>query len=174
MAMNLIVVTVLPLLHAVRDKSPLKTRWENEKMLVIRIVLPFIPFPHNDTFWWVWERRLLKTLWEKEKLLVQAISPFCTMFSTLSKTEVIIYVPLNLSFANAFKLVWSKISSNGNGLSKICSFLVTWNLFFKLLHLLTINNKIIDFPNLNAFADSKICVARILEFVLGCVENIVG
>ena len=40
----------------------------------------------------MWERSLLKTLWEKEKLLVQAISPFPTMFSTLSKTEIIIFV----------------------------------------------------------------------------------
>ena len=31
------------------------------------------PFPHNDTFWRVWERSLLKTLWEMEKLLIQAI-----------------------------------------------------------------------------------------------------
>ena len=28
------------------------------------------PFPHNDTFWRLWETCLLKTLWEKEKLLV--------------------------------------------------------------------------------------------------------
>ena len=45
-------------------------------------------FPHNDTFWRVWERSLFKTLWEKEKLLVQAFSPFPTMFSTLSKTDI--------------------------------------------------------------------------------------
>ena len=35
---------------------------------------------------------LLKTQWEKEKLLVQAISPFPTLFSSLSKTEIIIFV----------------------------------------------------------------------------------
>ena len=46
---------------------------------------------------------------EKEKLLVQAISPFPTMFSTLSKTELIIFVTFKLSSANAFNLVWSKI-----------------------------------------------------------------
>ena len=50
------------------------------------------PFPHNDTFWWVWQRSLLKTLWEKEKLLIQAISSFPTIFSTLSKTEIVIFV----------------------------------------------------------------------------------
>ena len=58
----------------------------------------------------------MKTLWEKEKLLVQAISPFPTMFSTLSKTEIIIFVTFNLLSANAFNLVWSKILSRGNGL----------------------------------------------------------
>ena len=50
------------------------------------------PFPHNDAFRRVWVRSLLKILWEKEKLLVQAIFPFPTMFSTLSKTEVVIFV----------------------------------------------------------------------------------
>ena len=57
-----------------------------------------------------------KTLWEKEKLLVQAISPFPTMFFTLSKAEIIIFVTFNLSPTNAFNLVWSKILSCGNGL----------------------------------------------------------
>ena len=79
------------------------------------------PFPHNDTFWQVWERSCLKTLWEKEKLLVQAISPFPTMFSTLSKTEVIIFVIFDLSSANAFSLVWSKILLCGNELSLVLS-----------------------------------------------------
>ena len=50
-----------------------------------------------------------QTLWEKEKLLVQAIPPFSTMFSPLSKTEFIIFVTFDLSSANAFNLVWSKI-----------------------------------------------------------------
>ena len=61
-------------------------------------------------------RGVLKTLWEKEKLLVQAISPFPTMFSTPSKTEIIIFVTFNLSSANAFNLVWSKTLSSSNGL----------------------------------------------------------
>ena len=30
------------------------------------------PFPHNDTFWRLWETSLLKTLWENEKLLVMS------------------------------------------------------------------------------------------------------
>ena len=54
----------------------------------------------------------------KEKLLVQAISPFPTMFSTLSKTEIIIFVTFNLLSANAFSLVLSKILLAGNGLRK--------------------------------------------------------
>ena len=69
---------------------------------------------HNDTLRQVWERSLLKTLWEKEKLLVQAISPFPTMFSTLSKTEITVFVTFNLSSANAFNLLWSKFFLCGN------------------------------------------------------------
>ena len=74
------------------------------------------PFPDSDTFWRIWERSLLKTLWGKEKLLVQAVSPFPTMLSTLSKTEIIIFVSFNLSSADVFNLVWFKILSCGNGL----------------------------------------------------------
>ena len=84
----------------------------------------FNPFPHNDTFWRVQERSLLKTLWETEKLLVQAISPFPTMFSTLSNTEIIIFVRFNLSSANALNLVWSKILLFGNELRQ------KWDYFF--------------------------------------------
>ena len=79
--------------------------------------LPVNPFPNNDTFWWVWERSLLKTLWKKKKLPVQGISPLPIMFSVLSKTKIIIFVTFNLSFANAFNLVWSKFFSCGNGLT---------------------------------------------------------
>ena len=49
---------------------------------------------------------------------LRAISPFPTMFSTLSKTEIIIFVTFNFSSANAFTLVWSKILSSVNGLNK--------------------------------------------------------
>ena len=38
------------------------------------------------------------------------------MFSTVSKTELIIFVTFNLSSANAFNLDRSKILSSGNGL----------------------------------------------------------
>ena len=42
------------------------------------------------------KRSILKALWEKEKLLVQAISPFPTMFSTLSTKEMLIIVTIDL------------------------------------------------------------------------------
>ena len=76
----------------------------------------FNPFPHNDTFWHPWETSLLKTLWEKEKLLVTSSCSFPTMFSTVSKTEIIIFVSFDLSSANAFDLDQSKMLSSGNGL----------------------------------------------------------
>ena len=60
-------------------------------------------------------RKPFENIVEKEKLLVQAISPFPTMFYTLSKTEIIIFVKFNLLSANAFNLVWSKVLSCGNG-----------------------------------------------------------
>ena len=62
-------------------------------------------------------KKALKTLWKKEKLLVQAISPFPTMFFTLSKIEITIFASFILSSANAFNLVWFKILSSGNGLN---------------------------------------------------------
>ena len=69
----------------------------------------------------------LKTLREREKLLVQAISPFPTMFSTLSKTEIISFITFNLLSANAFNLDWSKILSCGNGLSySMMQFVFDW------------------------------------------------
>ena len=74
------------------------------------------PFPHYDTFRWIWEGSLLKTLWEKEKLLVQAVSPFLTMFSNLSNTKIITFVTYHLLSANAFNLVWFKILLCGSWL----------------------------------------------------------
>ena len=38
--------------------------------IVICKYFQFNPFPHNNTFWGLWETSLLKTLWEKEKLLI--------------------------------------------------------------------------------------------------------
>ena len=43
-------------------------------------------------------------------------SPFPKMFSTLSKTEIIIYDPFILSTANAFNLDKVKFLSSGKGL----------------------------------------------------------
>ena len=51
------------------------------------------------------ERRLQKTYLEKEKLLEQAISPFPTMFSTLPKTEIIIFVTFVVCRCFQFGLV---------------------------------------------------------------------
>ena len=44
------------------------------------------------------------------------------MFSSLSKTEITIFVTFHLWSANAFNLVWSKILSCGNGLSAYISY----------------------------------------------------
>ena len=52
------------------------------------------------------ETELLNTLWEKEKMLELLLSPFSTMFSTQSKTEIMILATLNLLSANAFS--WFK------------------------------------------------------------------
>ena len=49
------------------------------------------------------ERRLWNILWTKEKMLAPR------MFSTLSKTEIIILATFNLTSANAFSLIQSKI-----------------------------------------------------------------
>ena len=36
------------------------------------------------------------------------------------------------------------------------------------------NNKLVDWSNLKAFAEDKVCVTKTLKFVLGRVENILG
>ena len=93
----------------------------------------------------------MKTLWEKEKLLIQAIFPFPAMFSTLSKTEIIISVAFNLSSADAFNLVWSKILLCGNGL--------IYTVSKKLLHTLP-NDNSLDWTKFKAFADNRLNVAK--------------
>ena len=55
----------------------------------------------------------LKHCGKRRNCLNKQFLPFPTMFSTLSKTEIIIFVTFNLSSANAFNLVWSKILSRG-------------------------------------------------------------
>ena len=70
-------------------------------------------------------------------MLVQAISPFPTMFSTLSKTEMINFVTFNLSSAKALNLVWSKILLYGVGLTD-------WNNFprsFQDLHVVDLKSR---------------------------------
>ena len=51
-------------------------------------------------------KKPFETLWEKEKLLVQAISTFLTMFSPLSKTEIIIFVTFNLLSAEMLSILF--------------------------------------------------------------------
>ena len=72
------------------------------------------PFPHNDTFLTRLGKKPFENIVRKREIAC-AISPFSTMFSTVSKTEIIIFVSFNLLSANAFNLVWSKILC-GNGL----------------------------------------------------------
>ena len=104
------------------------------------------PFRHNDTFWRLWERSLLKTLWEKEKLLLEAISPFPTMFSTLSKTEIINFLTFNLSSANAFNLDSSKILSFGKELrTGIWDFVIIFQVFHDGVILFMVKNLFIHF-----------------------------
>ena len=71
-------------------------------------------FPYIDTFRHVWERSILKILRERE---LPAFSPFPTMFSTLSQTELIIHVTFILSSANAFSVDKVKFLSSGNRLT---------------------------------------------------------
>ena len=50
----------------------------------------------------------VETMWEKEKMLVTSIFPLTTVFSTLSRREIIILQTFDLSSANALNLVKSK------------------------------------------------------------------
>ena len=53
---------------------------------------------------------------KKRKCWKPAFSPFPTMYSTLSKTEIIIYVTSILSSANAFNFDQVRLLWSGNGL----------------------------------------------------------
>ena len=61
-------------------------------------------------------KKPFESIVEKGEIACTSNFSFPTMFSTLSKTEMIILVTFNLSSANAFNLVWSKILSCENGL----------------------------------------------------------
>ena len=50
-------------------------------------------------------------------MVINSIFPFQTVFSTVSKKEIVILVTFILSSANAFNLVTSKISSFGKRLN---------------------------------------------------------
>ena len=54
---------------------------------------------------------------KRRKCWLPAFYPFPTMFSTLSKTYIIIYVTFILSSANVFNLDKVKFLSSGNGLN---------------------------------------------------------
>ena len=64
--------------------------------------------PQKETFW--------KHYGKRRKCWYPAFSPFSTMFSTLSKTDTIIWATFILSSAITFSLVWSKILSFGKEL----------------------------------------------------------
>ena len=52
---------------------------------------------------------------KRRKCWYTVFSPFATVFSTLSKREIVILAKFNLSSANAFNLALSKLLSFGNG-----------------------------------------------------------
>ena len=113
------------------------------------------------------------------------------MFSTLSKRMFIILSLLIFSSASALNLDYSKILLFGTELRfifpgygpyglvinvilinqwKFCCFEIE-----KLLRINSLpNNKIKDLSKLKAFADYKINVTQIFNFVLGRIENIMG
>ena len=75
----------------------------------------FNPFTHNDTFGESGKEAFRRHCGKRRNCLYKQFLLFPTMFSALSKTEIIIFVTFNLSFANAFNLVWSKILLCGCG-----------------------------------------------------------
>ena len=77
------------------------------------------------------------------------------MFSTLSTTEIIIFVTFNLSSANAFNLVWSKTLSCGKELT------------------LYQTTKFLDLTKLKALADDKLYLVHIMRCTFDSFENIV-
>ena len=75
----------------------LKTLWKNEKMLGTIITMIISVFD------------MVENIVEKgRKCWLPAFSPFSTMFSNVSKTEIIIVGTLNLSSATVFNLDQSK------------------------------------------------------------------
>ena len=88
-------------------------------------------------------------MWEKEKLIEQAISLFSTMFSTLSRTEIIILLNLIYRLQMLCNLVRSKILSRGNGLNEHQPFLrklrafkaLFWKMYLKVAQRIHGRNK---------------------------------
>ena len=92
--------------------------WEKEKLLVTsnfsfshivfyrfgELTAIFInPFPHNDTFWRLWETSLLKTLWEKEKLLVTSNFSFSRSVFYLFEKLSSIFVKFEIVVCKLFQ-----------------------------------------------------------------------
>ena len=70
-----------------------------------------------QTFNYPKEKSLWKSQWKKEKMLVTSIFLLShSVFSTLSKREIVILATLNLLTANASNLIQSKILSFGKEL----------------------------------------------------------
>ena len=63
------------------------------------------PFPLNDTFWWVWERRLLKTLWEKRICLYKQFILFPQCFLLYQSQKLSFFVPFVICKCFQFGLV---------------------------------------------------------------------
>ena len=62
------------------------------------------------------ERRFLKILWERRKCWLSAISPFPTIFSTLSKKKLYNLIHIEIVVCHAFNLDKDKILWFGKAL----------------------------------------------------------
>ena len=67
----------------------------------------FNSLPHNPTFNEPNEEGFGKHFRKRRKCWKPALSPFCTMFSPLSKREIVILATFNLLSASAFDLAIS-------------------------------------------------------------------
>ena len=70
-----------------------------------------------------WMKLLENVLRKGENAANQHFTPFQTMFSTLSKTKIIIKATFDLSSANSLNLVWSKKKLYGKRVRTLCIFL---------------------------------------------------
>ena len=80
----------------------------------------------------------------------------------------------NLSYANAFNLVLSKILLFGKGLICCLQVLSIWTGLKSCLVRSLPDNKILTRSDFKEFADNKIESVPMIKFVLNCLENILG